>query len=211
MRACQLLLVVVSLLLTVPARAGQYNSVLDIGDTAPAWMDLVGIDDQKHSLVDLHKNDVIVVVFTCNSCPYAVDVEDRLIELQQTYSDRGVAVVAINVNRIEADSLPAMKKKAELKNFGFAYLFDESQQIGKDYGAKYTPEFFVLDRDRRLVYMGSLDDSPDGKGVNERYVSAAIEATLDGKKPRVTETVPIGCRVRYQSARRTKKLSPDRG
>ena len=184
---------------------GQFNQVLSIGDKAPAWTDLVGVDDRKHSLDDLREKKIVVVVFTCNSCPYAVDVEDRLIALEAKYADRGVALVAINVNQVEEDLLPAMKVKAETKGFRFPYLFDPSQKIARDYGAMYTPEFYVLGPQRKVAYMGSMDDSPSGEEVGEKYVEGAIEATLGGDTPEVTETVPIGCRVRFERARRSRK------
>lgn len=185
-----------------PASAGKYNRVLDIGDPAPAWEGLPGVDGQTHSLEALDEAKAVVVAFTCNSCPYAVDVEDRLIELAKRYQPQGVAVVAINVNKIDEDALPAMKSRANERGFNFPYLFDESQQIARDYGARNTPEFFVLDGKRRVAYMGSLDDSPDGKDVNERYVEAAIQAVLAGEQPEVSETVPIGCLIRYERDRR---------
>lgn len=197
------MLVMVLLLRLGATEAGEFNQVLNIGDMAPAWNDLPGVDERPHSLADLQKEKVVVVVFTCNSCPYAVDVEDRLIALQKEYSSRGVALVAINVNKVKEDLLPAMKETATEKGFKFPYLFDESQKIAIDYGAKYTPEFFVLDQQRKIVYMGSLDDSPDGKKVSKRYVHLAVEAAIAGAKPDVTETVPIGCRVRFERQRRT--------
>lgn len=199
------LFLIAVVLVTGRGDAGQYNQVLNIGDAAPAWSDLVGVDDQKHSLADLSDSKVVVVVFTCNSCPYAVDAEDRLLALHQEFAERGVALVAINVNQVEDDLLPAMKAKAKQKGFQFPYLFDETQKIARDYGAIYTPECYVIDRQRKIRYMGALDDSPDGKQVKKRYVHQAIEATLDGRQPEVTETPPIGCRIRYQRVRRTRK------
>ncbi|MEM1069337.1 MAG: thioredoxin family protein [Planctomycetota bacterium] len=193
-RICSLLFAAVS---CTVLSAGEYNRVLDIGDAAPVWKDLVGVDDEKHSLDDLRSKSVVVVVFTCNTCPYSVGAEDRVISLEKKYKDRGVAVVAINVNKVKGDQLPAMKERAKSKSFPFPYLHDPSQQIAKQYGAKYTPEFFVLDQQRRVIYMGSLDDSPDGKSVGMRYVQVAVEAALSGQKPQITETLPIGCRVRY--------------
>ena len=177
--------------------AGEFNTTMNIGDTAPDWNDLPGTDDKMHSLDDLKNNKVVVVAFTCSSCPYAVDAEDRLIALQKKFTTEKVAVVAINVNKVEEDLMPAMKQRAAEKKFNFPYLFDESQQIAKAFGAKYTPEFFVLDKNRKIVYMGSLDDSPDGKNVSEPHVTHAIEAALAGEKPAVSETVPIGCRIRF--------------
>jgi hypothetical protein len=130
--------------------------------------------------------------------------EDRIIALAKKHAgpEGKAAVVAINVNTVEEDLLPAMQERAKRKKFPFAYLFDESQKIGKAYGANYTPEFFVLDRDRKVVYMGSLDDSLDPGQVKTNFVEAAISATLAGKKPATAETVAKGCRVRYARERK---------
>jgi thiol-disulfide isomerase/thioredoxin len=184
--------------------AGEFNQVLSIGDAAPSWNDLPGVDGKSHSLADLKDSKAIVVVFTCNSCPYAVDVEDRLVALNNKYSDKGVSLVAVNVNQVEDDRLPAMKQKAEAKKFEFAYLFDETQKIAKEFGAKYTPEFFVIDGERKVAYMGAMDDSPDGRKVTKSYVDSAIESVLAGGRPDVTETVPIGCRVRMEREPRSR-------
>lgn len=191
-----------TVVLSGPSVAGEFNSVLDIGSVGPKWQALPGVDDQKHSLDDLSDDKVVVVVFTCNSCPYAVDVEDRLIQLANDYAGRDVSVVAINVNLAEEDLLPAMKERAADKNFPFAYLFDQSQQIAKDYGAKRSPEFFVLNQDRKVVYMGSFDDSPEGKDVKETYVRDAIEATLAGTAVTKLETISRGCLLRIKRSRR---------
>ncbi len=189
------------------AFAGKYNPVLDYGSKAPAWKDLPGVDGKKHSLDDLKKSDVVVVVFTCNSCDYAVEYEDRIIAFAKKYSaaDSGVSVVAINVNRIEEDSLPAMKKRAAKRKFPFMYLFDESQKIANDYGAIRTPEFFVLDKNRKIAYMGAFDDSTDASKVKKVYVEDAIAAVKSGKKPKVEETVAIGCRIRFERRRRKRR------
>ncbi len=195
-------LMLITLLPAVQSQAGKYNQKLSVGDDAPAWVNLPGIDGNKYSLGDCKDKKAVVVVFTCNSCPYAVDVEDRLIALHKKYAERGVGLIAINVNQVEEDALAAMKEKATKKKFPFVYLYDESQQIARDFGAIYTPEFYVLNEHRKVVYMGALDDSPDGKNVTVRYVEQAIEAALSGNQPQVAETPAIGCRVRYQRERR---------
>jgi peroxiredoxin len=184
------------------ARAGEYNPVLSVGDAGPAWSQLPGIDDKKHSLEDLKSEKAIVVVFTCNSCPVAVDYEDRIVAFANKYAGR-VAVVAINVNRIPEDSLPKMKERAQEKKFSFPYLFDESQQIAKDYGATFTPEFFVLDAERKIAFMGGMDDNSDPAQVKTNYLEPAVEAVLNGSKPEVQETVARGCLIRYARKRRT--------
>lgn len=194
-----------------PALAGKYNQVLNIGDAAPSWAGLIGVDDQPHSLEDWSTKKVVVVVFTCNSCPYAVDAEDRLIDLAKRYAAQGVAFVAINANKVPEDSPIAMKERAKEKAFPFAYLYDETQQTARAYGAMVTPECYVLDAQRKVRYMGSIDDSPDGKQIQQKFLQTAIDSVLGGEAPGVSETVPIGCRVRYQrrSTRTRRRATPD--
>jgi peroxiredoxin len=181
------------------ASAGKFNDVLSIGDAAPAWAKLPGVDNEDHALADLKDKEIVVVVFTCNSCPYAVDYEDRINAFVEALcgADSKVGLVAINVNTIVSDRLLAMQQRAKEKKFRFPYLYDETQQIAKDYGANFTPEFFVLNKERKVVYMGAMDDSPDAAKVEKKYVEAAVAAALKGAKPEVTETVAVGCRVRY--------------
>jgi peroxiredoxin len=186
------------------ASAGTYNKTLSIGDAAPDWKDLEGVDGKKHSLADLASKEVIVVCFTCNTCPYAVDYEDRLIDLARKFQDDGgrCALVAINANQVKDDLLPAMKERAAAKGFNFPYLHDATQQVARSYGATYTPEFMVLNKDRQVVYLGAMDDSPDGKNVTKHYVEDAVAAALAGTKAAVAETPAVGCAVRYVRQRR---------
>lgn len=190
------------LLVATTAHAGEFNEVLSIGDTAPAWKDLPGTDGKSHSIGDLTKADVVVVVFTCLSCPTATDYEERINALTKKYADGSVAVVAICVNRVEADKLPVLTKRVEEKKLAFHFLYDESQKIAKDYGAIFTPEFYVLNRDRKVVYMGAMDDSTDAAGVKTRYLEDAIVVAKKGGKLAVTETIARGCRVRYVRERK---------
>jgi len=214
------------------ASAGKFGHTLDIGKPAPAWKALPGVDGKPHSLEDLKASEVVVVVFTCNSCPYAADYEDRIIAFAKKYcvpkvdakettdqhkAESGtqkpgkqkkatrVSLVAINVNKVKEDLLPAMKQRAKKKKFPFPYLFDESQQIAKDYGAIWTPEFFVLNKDRKVVYMGALDDSTDAKKVKKHYLEDAVAALLAGKEIKTAETPAIGCQIRWERRRRSKK------
>jgi peroxiredoxin len=175
------------------------NDILNIGDDAPAWVDLPGIDAKKHSLAELKGKQIVVVVFTCNSCAYATAYEDRLVAFAKKYAgpDAAVAVVAINVNRIPEDRLPKMQERAKEKGFNFTYLYDESQKIGKAFGATYTPEFFVLDKRRKIVYMGAMDDKNPPDEPKNLYLERAVEAALKGEKPAMTETLARGCKVRY--------------
>ncbi len=195
------------LLPALPAWAGKYNAVLNIGDQGPAWSDLEGVDGKRHSLADMGHKEVVVVVFTCNSCPVATDYEDRMLAFSKKFAgpEGKVGLVAINVNTIPEDRLPQMKERAETKGFDFPYLYDESQAIGKAYGAAFTPEFFVLDRDRKVVYMGGMDDSSDPEQVKNQYLEPAVEAALAGKSAEPAEAPAIGCRVRYARERRGRK------
>jgi peroxiredoxin len=185
--------------------AGEFNPILKIGDPAPAWSNLPGTDDKTHSLADLKDKDAVVVVFTCNSCPIASDYEDRIIDFVRRHADTGrVALVAINVNKIEEDSLPKMKERAAGKHFAFPYLYDDSQKIAKDYGATYTPEFFVLDKNRRIAFMGGMDDNNDPRQAKVNYLDPAVAAVLAGEKPEVPEAQARGCMIRYDKKRRRK-------
>jgi peroxiredoxin len=184
--------------------AGTYNKQLSIGDAAPGWNALEGADGQKHSLADLADKQVIVVCFTCNTCPYAVDYEDRLIALAKRFAADGnkCALVAINANKVKEDLLPAMKERAANKGFNFPYLHDETQQVARSFGATFTPEFVVLNKDRKVVYLGAMDDSPDGKNITKPYIDNAVAAALAGKTLETAETPAVGCAVRYVRARK---------
>jgi peroxiredoxin len=185
--------------LAVQAQAGEFNKKLNIGDAAPAFASLPGTDGKTHSLDSFKDKDVVVVVVTCNHCPVAVAYEDRIINFTKKYAAdpaSKVAVVAINVNNLEADKLPKMKERAKEKGFNFPYLHDESQKIGRALGASVTPEFFVLNKDRKVVYMGAMDDSQNNPKVN--YLEPAVEAALKGSMPATKETKARGCSVKYE-------------
>ncbi len=200
------ILSLMALLVGSTVAAGEFNQVLSIGDKAPEWKELPGVDGRKYSTADFKKKDVLVVVFTCNSCPYAQDYEDRIVAFakQHVTDDSKVGLVAINCNKIDEDLLPAMQAKAREKKFNFPYLFDETQKIAKDFGATTTPEFIVLNRERKVVFMGSMDDSPDAKKATRNYVSEAVTAALADKLPEKKEAVPIGCLIRFERTRRGK-------
>lgn len=177
---------------------------LKIGDQAPSWEELIGTDDQKHSLTDLKDQQVIVVCFTCNSCPYAVDYEDRMIEFHKKFVARneGVTLIAINANLKPAERLDKMKERAKAKAFPFPYLMDETQKVAASYGANFTPEFFVLDKERRIVYMGAMDDQTAADKVEQRFVELAVEAALKGELPATTSNPARGCSIPYKRTRR---------
>ena len=175
-----------------------------IGDKAPGWTDLAGTDGKKHSLAALKDQDVIVVCFTCNTCPYAVDYEDRLVALHRKYTDSGqkVRLIAINANTVPGDRMEDMQKRAKDKEFKFSYLWDETQDVARKWGAIYTPEFFVLNKERKIIYRGAMDDSTRAKDVRVKHVELAVEAALAGKTPEVTKTGARGCAIRFKRRRR---------
>jgi peroxiredoxin len=192
-------LLVIVLALGQLVTAGEFNKKLNVGDLAPAWENLPGTDDKNHSLADLKDKDVVVLVFTCNSCPVAVGYDDRIIAFAKKHAgkDSKVAVVAVNVNVIEEDRLPKMKEHAKEKGFTFPYLFDESQKIARAYGATYTPEFFVLNKERKIAYMGAMDDKNSEASAKVNYLEPAVTALLKGEKLEKGETLGRGCLIRY--------------
>jgi peroxiredoxin len=185
---------------TVAAYGGRFNKKLNIGDPAPNFEKLEGVDGKLYSLNDFRDKEVLVLCITCNHCPVAQAYEDRIIAFARKYAsgpDSKVAFVAINVNNIEEDRLPKMRERAKAKGFNFPYLYDPSQRIGKALGATVTPEFFVFNRERKLVYMGAMDDSQTNPKVN--YLAEAVEAALRGEAPRIAETRARGCTVKYEN------------
>jgi peroxiredoxin len=178
---------------------GKFNKKIKIGSPAPTFVGLPGIDGKSHSLSDLKDKDVVVLVFTCNHCPVSSAYEDRLIDFTKKHVGDKVALVAINVNTDEEDSLPNMIVRAKEKGFNFPYLYDESQKIGRALGATVTPEFFVLNKERKVVYMGGMDDAANPKNVTTNYLVPAVQAALKGSIPAVSETAARGCTILYQS------------
>jgi len=188
-----------ALVMASQCSAGKYNKKLNVGDAAPQWSGAAGIDDKKHALADHKDAKAVVVVFTCNHCPVADFYDERLVQLQKDYKVKGVQLVAISVSTMEADKLPKMKEKAETKKFNFPYLHDETQKVGRDFGATATPQVFVLGADRKIAYMGAIDDSwADPAEVKNAYLRDALDAVLAGKPPAVTETKPKGCGIEYE-------------
>jgi peroxiredoxin len=171
--------------------------VVQCADRPPVtWSDLPGVDGKSHSMSDLKGKDVIVVAITRNRCPMAVAYFERM----NAFAASGrAAFVAINVQ--DDDDLDGMRQVAKERGFKFPYLRDETQEVGHRLGATCTPEFFVLNKEREVVYRGAWDDGrPVGK-VKERYVEEAVTAALAGKKPAVSETKAPGCSISYRTTR----------
>jgi peroxiredoxin len=171
-----------------------------IEKTAPAF-DLPGVDGRNHTLEEYADAPVLVLIQSCNHCPYVLAWEGRINDLAREYADRGVRFVAINSNDAEAypqDSFEAMVEHAREAGYVFDYLYDESQEVARALGSERTPECFVYDAERRLVYHGAVDDNRDEHAVTQRYLRDAIEAVLAGTAPPVAETPPVGCTVKWR-------------
>jgi peroxiredoxin len=171
------------------------------GDEAIAF-ELPGVDDRHHALADYADKEAVAVIFTCNHCPYARAWEDRIVQTQADYADRGVQVIAISANdpqKYPADSFPMMKERAQEKGFNFPYLYDESQEVARAYGAERTPEVFLFGKYRRLLYHGAVDDNyEDPLAVENRYLRDALDAALADEEPPVADTPPVGCTIKWR-------------
>lgn len=203
-----MLVVALALLLAPAVEAGSYNAVAEIGDPLPAFEDLPATDGSTLSSGDLTE-DVVVLVFLANHCPWVRGMDGDLNDLVDSFQGDNVRFVGVSVNHREEDRLPAMKQHAAKVGYRFTYVYDESQDLGRALGATRTPEYFVFDRDRKLVYMGAIHDSPahmtsDGSidytrgEPSQHYVADAIRATLAGEPVDPAETRAHGCSVEYE-------------
>ncbi len=172
-----------------------------LGAEAPPF-DLPGVDGANHALSDYSEFPALAVVWSCNHCPYVQAWEGRMKQIQSDYADRGFRLVAINSNDARAypeDSFEEMCGRAQEQGFNFAYLSDEDQSVVNAYGAERTPEVFLFDGDRRLVYHGAIDDSRNEDAVTTHYLRDAIDAVLAGHAPAVADTMPVGCTIKFRA------------
>ncbi|MBX3205084.1 MAG: thioredoxin family protein [Labilithrix sp.] len=173
---------------------------LEINASCPAF-DLPGTDDKNHSLASFGE-DLLVVIVSCNHCPYVIAYEARIVALAAAYGPKSVAFVAVNANdatRYPDDGMQPMKARARERGFSFPYLRDDSQSFVRALGARFTPEVFVFDRERKLRYHGRIDDNHrDPSRVTAHELEDALEALLGGSSPAVTETVAFGCSVKWK-------------
>lgn len=169
------------------------------GEKAKAFT-LPDVNGREHSFSD-EESGIVAVIFSCNHCPYVRAWEDRMVEIQSDYKDRGVQFLVINSNdasKYPADSPSNMKKRADEKGFNFPYLRDETQEVALAYGAERTPEVFLF-HDGSLVYHGAIDDNyDDPDAVKQHYLREALDAVLAGGKPDPAETGPVGCTIKWK-------------
>ena len=163
---------------------------------------LKNVDGNTVSTEDFSAAKALAVIIWCNHCPYVRAWEDRVIALQREYADRGVQFLLVNSNdpqKYPGDSFEEMQKRAREKGYPFPYLWDEKQEVARQYGAERTPEIFLFDEARTLRYHGAPDDNfEDPKAVTQRYFRDAIEAVLAGRAPATSETPPRGCTVKWR-------------
>ena len=174
---------------------------LTVGATALPF-ELPAVDGKTYAYNDFADKQAVVVVFSCNHCPYVLAWEDRLVEIQAEYGPRGVQVLAINANdaeRYPTDSFEKMQAHAAEKGYNFPYLHDESQAVARAYGAERTPEVFVFDQAGVLHYHGLIDDNHENPDqVQNAYLRNALDAILTGQNPPVTNTDPKGCTIKWK-------------
>lgn len=177
---------------------------LQSGEPLPSFSGLKATDDREWGSASFKDTPVLIIAFTCNRCPYAVDYEDRLKALHAhcRMSQGQVELLVINSNAGRDESLERMQERAQEKEFRFHYVKDEDQAVARALGAVYTPEFFVFDQQRRLAYRGALDDATSAEEAKTNYVQGAVSAILEGRPVDPAETGARGCTIRFKRRRR---------
>jgi peroxiredoxin len=170
-----------------------------IGDSAPAFT-LPDTEGVQHSLPN-GTVPATVVVFTCNHCPYALAWHDRIMDVARDYAGRGLRFLAINSNdaaRYPRDSYEAMQERVRNEDWPLPYLHDETQQVARDYGARVTPDVFVLDGEGKLRYRGAPDADYSDPTQNAAWLRDALDSVLGGNTPDPAETEPVGCSIKWK-------------
>jgi peroxiredoxin len=179
------------------------NAQYQVGDKVEDFK-LKNTEGEYVSLSDYEDADGFIVVFTCNTCPFAKKYEERIIALDKKYAKKGYPVVAVNPNCVKkkpGDSMEAMDERSEDKGYSFVYLKDNGQKVARKFGAERTPEIFLLDKrkdDLYLVYTGTIDNNVDDPSkADEHYVEEAVEALLDNEQVPVAKTKAVGCTIKW--------------
>ncbi len=178
------------------------STMLELGTRAPDFVLKNAVDGRTVSLQDFEGEPALLVMFICNHCPYVQHIRPELGRLAGDYRPEGLAIVAINSNSEEThpqDGPDAMKGLAVAERWDFPFLFDETQAVAKQYKAACTPDFFLFDADRKLVYRGQLDGSRPGNGIPLTGVDlrAAIDAVLAGRPVAAEQKPSLGCNIKW--------------
>jgi peroxiredoxin len=174
---------------------------LSIGEVAPDFA-LLDTEGRRWSVADYDDAPATVVVFTCNHCPYALAWHDRIAQVANDYAARGVRVLAVNSNdadRYPRDSLAAMRDRVSREQWTIPYLHDDTQEVAREYGAKVTPDVFVLDAEGRLRYRGAPDADYDNPREQAEWLREALDAVLSGSILARAETKPVGCSIKWKA------------
>ena len=178
----------------------------DIGDYAQDF-NLENVDGKMVSMADYPDAKGFMVIFTCNTCPFANKYEQRIIDLDKKYASKGYPVIAINpndVDRMPGDSMKEMLKRSNGKGYTFPYLRDDIQDITRAYGATKTPHTYLVNKvggKYKVEFIGAIDDNPnDAENVDQKYVEDAIDALLAGQNPTVREKRAIGCTIKWRES-----------
>lgn len=177
------------------------TKTLKIGSVLPGF-NLPATDGKNYSDKTFADKKALIIIFSCNHCPYVQAYEERIKQIQEDYLGKRVAVVAINSNddkEYPEDSFENMKKRAAEKHFNFPYLRDENQSVAKAFDASHTPEIFLFDEKRKLAFHGKIDDNWQEPGkAKSKYLREALDELLDGKEISVPETFTIGCTIKWK-------------
>jgi peroxiredoxin len=178
------------------------STMLPLGSAAPKFS-LTNTDGKTITLESFPNDLPLLVIFMCNHCPFVIHLRDHLVKFIREYQDKGISVVAISSNDAEkypADSPEKMKEDAEKYGYTFPYLYDETQDAAKAYRAACTPDFFLFDRHRQLVYRGQYDDSrpSNGQPVTGADLKAACDAVLSGQSINALQRPSIGCNIKWK-------------
>jgi peroxiredoxin len=182
----------------------KFESGYKVGDRVEDFK-LKNIDGKMVSMADYKDAKGIIVIFTCNHCPFSIAYEDRIIDIHKRYATKGYPVIAINPNDAKVqpeDSFEKMKERAKKKKFPFAYLHDETQEIAKRFGATRTPHVFLLSKkenDFIVEYIGAIDDnSNEPQNVKNKYLENALNELLEGKPVSQNFTKAVGCSIKWK-------------
>ncbi len=174
---------------------------LKIGSALPEF-NLPSVDGKNYSHAAFNNDKILVVIFSCNHCPYVQAYEERIKNIKNDFSNKGVQVIAISSNdavKYPEDSFEQMKIRSDERKFNFPYLYDEDQSVAKAFDATHTPEVFVFDKSRNLAYHGKIDDNwQEPEKVKSRYLKDSLDELLEGKAVSVPETYSIGCTIKWK-------------
>ncbi len=180
-----------------------YSKMLPLGTPAPAFSLPDIVSGQTITLDVFSEQPGFLVMFICNHCPYVVHIRDALAKIGEDYGEKGIGIVAISSNDAKNypdDAPEKLKAMAESLKFNFPFCYDETQEVAKTYRAVCTPDFFLFDKEQRLVYRGQLDDSRPGnnKPVDGASLRAAIGAVLTGQVVAVKQKPSVGCSIKWK-------------